>query len=278
MSLPMTPSERRRRRRRRLLVWATLPVWLTVLVLGLHLGISSIVAAVATGQYGRGEIGAANVGFTFLKTTNVVEKWKAPYDLGTSLTRGGEPLLAIFYLQDAQELAPKDDMAIQCKILINSAVALEMMGDEELAEARTYKEWAAEAQSYVDAGEPYPPFSPWGDATPEELREEAKSYAAWAERDYEAAQESRAACEDESESPEQQEENDQAQERLEDKEQEADAEGQDEQPQGGASSEEEAEAQRQKDLAERNAEAEAEAEAERQEQEGSGGGSETKNW
>lgn len=278
MSPPMTPSERRRRRRRRLLVWATLPVWLTVMVLGLHLGISSIVAAVATGQYGRGEIGAANLGFTFLKSTNVVEKWKAPYDLGTSLTRGEEPLLAIFYLQDALELAPQDDMEIQCLILINSAVALEMMGDEELAEARLRKEWAVEAQTYVDSGAPYPPFSPWGDATPEEIRDEAKSYAAWAERDYEAAQEARASCEDESQSPEQQEENDQAEERLEDKQEEAESESEDEQPQDGSGSQDEAEAQRQRELAERNAEAEAEAEVERQEQEGSGGGFDTKNW
>ena len=279
MSLPMTPSERRRRRRRRLLVWATLPVWLTVLVLGMHLGISSIVAAVATGQYSRGEIGAANVGFTFLKSTNVVERWKAPYDLGTSLTRGQEPLFALLYLQDALELAPQDDPEIQCLILINTAVALEMMGDEELIEAQLRKEWATEAQSYVDAGEPYPPFSPWGDVTPEEIREEAKSYAAWAERDFEAATEARESCEaGGGQSSEQQEENSQAQDRLEDKQEQAEAEGEDqEQPQGG-SGEDEAEAERQRELAERNDEAEAEAEAERQEQEGSGGGYETKNW
>ncbi len=271
-----TPLEHRRRVRRRWLLWATLPVWLTVLVLGLHLALMNVVAAVARGQYADGQIGSAALGFTWLKSTDPVEQWKAPFDLGTTFTKGEDAQLGSFYLADALELAPQDDPEIQCMVLINYAIAMEMLGDEELAEAQTRNDWADEAQGYVDAGQAYPPGVPWGDATPEEIRAEAQEYAAWAKRDYTAATEARAACEPEGQDQEQQQENSESQERLEDKQQQAQDEEQPEQPedQTGQSEEE----KRQQELQERNEEAQAEAERQRQQEQGDQGGSGTKNW
>lgn len=276
MSTP-TPLERRRRVRRRWLVWATLPVWLGVFVLGLHLALMNVVAATARGQYADGQIGSAVVGFTWLKSTDPVERWKAPFDLGTTFTKGEDPLLGTFYLADALEIAPEDPET-QCMVLINYAIALEMMGDQELADAQTRAEWAAEAQGYVDAGEAYPPGVPWGDLTPEEIRAEGREFAAWAQRDYDAATEARASCEPEGQSEEEQQQNSDSQERLEDKQQQAQdsEEQQQEEPQDG--SEQAEEEKRQQELQERNEEAQAEAEHQRQEEQGDQGGSETKNW
>lgn len=277
MSTP-TPLERRRRVRRRWLLWATLPVWLAVFVLGLHLALLNVVAATARGQYVDGQIGGAAVGFTWLKSTDPVEQWKAPFGLGTTFTAGDDPLLGTFYLADALELAP-EDAETRCMVLVNYAIALELMGDQELADATERGEWADEAQGYVDAGEPYPPGVPWGDATPEEIRAEGREMAAWAKRDFEAAAEARASCEPEGQSGEEQQENQESQERLDDKQQQAEEQEQkqQEQPQEQESDQAEEE-KRQQELQERNEEAQAEAERQRQAEQGDQGGAETKNW
>ncbi len=273
----ITPLEHRRRVRRRWLLWATLPVWLTVFVLGLHLAFMNVVAATARGQYGDGQIGSAAIGFTFLKSTDPVEKWKAPFGLGTTFTKGEDPELGAFYLADALEVAPEDPET-RCMVLINYSIALERMGDTELADAQTRAEWAEEAQGYVDQGQPYPPGVPWGDATPEEIRAEGREFAALAQRDFEAAAEARAECEPEGQSEEEQQQNEESQERLEEKQQqagEAEEEQQEEpQPDSGAAEEE----KRQEELEQRNEEAQAEAERQRQQEQGGGGGGETKNW
>lgn len=272
--MTVTPYERRRRVRRRWLLWATLPVWLGVFVLGAHLALMNVVAATARGQYADGQIGRAVAGFTFLKSTDPVETWKAPFGLGTTFTKGEDATLGTFYLADALELAP-DDPQTQCLVLINYAVALEMSGDTELADSKQHRAWAEEAQGYVDDGLAYPPGVPWGDATPEELSAEAAELASWAEADYASAAEARASCEPEGQSQEQQEQNQESSERLEDKQQEAQDEQQpDEAEPDPEQSEEE---QRQQELEQRNREAQQQAERDRQEQEGEGGAG-TKNW
>ncbi|WP_182112459.1 MULTISPECIES: hypothetical protein [unclassified Actinotalea] len=272
--MTVTPLERQRRVRRRWLVWATLPLWLGAFVFGTHLAVMNIVAATARGQYHDGSIGGAAVGWTFLKSTDPVEKWKAPFGLGTTLTKGEDGILGQFYLVDALEVAP-DDPTTQCLILINYAIALEMTGDEALASAKELAAWADEAQSYVDAGQEYPPGVPWSDATPEELRADAAEEAEWAERDYAEAVQAREECEPEGQSSEQQQQNEESSERLEEKQEEAQGEQeQQEQEQEQDQSEEE---RRQEELEQRNREAQQQAERERQEQEGEGGAG-TKNW
>lgn len=268
--------EQQRRRRRRLLVWAALPVWLGVFVFGAHVALLNAVAGTAQAQYRDGSYGGATLGFLWLKWTNVTERWKAPYNLGTTFTADGDPELGVFLLEDALEAVP-DDPEQRCLVAINLAVTYELMGDGEMEESQLRLDWAAEAAAHEAAGTPYPIGSPWGDSTSEELREEAKSYASWAALDYETALATRGECEDEEQSEEEQQQEQESEQRLEDKQEQAEqqAEPEENPDQGDSDAEEE---RRQQELDQRNSEAEAEAERQRQEEEGDLGGGQTKNW
>lgn len=254
------------RRRHRLRVVLLSPVWVTVFVIGLLLAVQNINAGTAIEEFETGQYAEAVDGFDTLDGVNMVERWKAPFNLGTARYMDGDPWLAVSDLERALERVPDED---RCMVQINLALALEAGGDSDLEQSREYRGWAKQAQAYVDAGEEYPDDAPWYDDTPEELRDSA---IMWADFAAEAYADARIAREDpacaQQQSPEEQEQNEQSQDQLQEKQEQAEREaGQDqEQEPEPTQSPEEAEAERQAELAERNAEAASEAEAERQEQ------------
>jgi hypothetical protein len=268
LSPALAAQDRRRRRRRHLLLWGTLPVWATVLVLGFLLMINVGVNRAAIDQFEDEEYRSAVDDFEYLDAFNLVERWKAPFNLGTARYANDNLWGAIEDLDHALRLVPDEH---RCMVQTNRALVFEAWGDEEMEWSVESAGWADEAQALVDAGTPYPDDAPWGDATPEELRDDVRMYAGWAADDYALATEARQdpTCSDDSQaSADQQEQNQQSQQRLEDKESEAAEAAQDpaEEQQPTPSSPEQEEQQRQEELDQRTAEAQAQADAERQAQ------------
>lgn len=278
MTAQRTAEEQRRVRRRRWLLWGALPLWLGAFLYGGYLTAVHLAMNGSVGQYSQGDYenaGWASLATTSLSRLNPFERWKPPFATGTAFVADDDPQLGLFYLDTALDRVPDEH---RCMVQTNRAIALEGIGDLNMDDSRLRAEWAAEAQGYVDAGEPYPQGAPWERRTPEDLREEAQMWADAAAAMYADAQLTRQdpACDENPPPPEQQQQDADAQDRLDQKQQEAEEAGEPE-PQDGQS-EADAEAERQRRLRERNAEAEAEAERRRQEDNDPGAGSETKSW
>ena len=273
---PRPDPDAPRRRRRAWWLWGSALVWLPVLAVGLGLALRDANMRTGIAQYDDGHFTTAADRFGALGPVDLVERWKEPFALGTSLYVVEDLWGAERELDRALELVPDED---RCTVQINRSFVLEAWGDQEWGWSQESEAWAEQAQGLVDAGEPYPDLAPWGTATPEQLRQDARDSASWASRYYDEALEARQDETCASESPPTQEQNQEGQERLEEKQDEADEQAQPEpeetQPDGEdapPTTPEEQEAERQRELAERNAEAEAEAEAERQADGGGGGG------
>lgn len=264
----MTPEERRTRRR--WLVLGALPLWLPVFGLGLVLTVDDLNARASRAQYESGDYGGAVAGFRVLERLDVVERWKAPFGLGTSRFMDGDRWGALAALDRALAVVPQEH---RCTVQINRAVVLETWADEEMAQSAARR---AEADALELAVERDPGAAAVAGTTPEALRTQARDLAAWAGADYAMATEARQdpACAEQDE--EAQDRNQQSQQRLEDKQGAAEEQARPEEGQEEPASPEEQEAERQRELAERNARAEAEAEALRRQLEGGGGG--TGNW
>lgn len=278
-SRALTPIQVSRRRRRRVLLW-TAVLWLPLLVVGCDMATTPVLARQGAGEYAAGEYEEATETFETVEGGDVVERWKAPFNLGTaeaaaSVEREYGWWRAIDMLDLALERAPEEH---RCTVQLNRAWVWEAMGDSDMEYSAERAAWAVEAAAILEAGEEYPEDAPWYDATPEELEEDSQRGAENAEWAYGLALEARQdqACASLS-APEQQE-NEEQQSDLQDKQEQAAAAGApEEEPE--PEPEEQTEAERQEALEERNAEAAAEAEAERQEEAAeeagsSGGGSE----
>lgn len=277
-----TRQDRRRRRRGRngrrrhryTLLWRTLPLWVLAFVAGLL--VLSMVGLNRSGlaHFQDGDYAASADDFgSPVHHLNVIERWKAPFNHGTALYADGRHWDALWVLEDALDLVPDDQ---RCMVQTNRALTLEAVADEDMEISAESADYAEQAQVFVDAGEPYPDRSPWGDMTPEELREDARMFADFAKDMYAEAIHARQdpSCSDDSQADaEQQQQNQASVDRLEDKEQEAAEAAQDEEQereQPKPSSPEDAEQQRRQELGQRNAEAEAEADAERQQRASAG--------
>lgn len=278
MTLLRTAEERRRVGRRRWLLWATLPLWLGAFLYGGYLTAVHLAMNGAVGQYTDGDYenaGWASLATSSLGRLNPFERWKPPFATGTAFVAAADPQLGLFYLDTALARVPDEH---RCEVQTNRSIAIEGIGDLNMEDSRLRVAWAAEAQGFLDAGEPYPDGAPWERLTPEELRQEAQMWADAAAAMYAEAKATRQdpSCAEEASSPERQLQGQEAQDRLDQKQEEAEEAGEPE-PQDGRS-EADAEAERQRRLEERNAEAEAEAERQRQEEDGSDAGSGSKSW
>lgn len=266
----MRPDEHRRRRRR--LLWGALPLWLTLFGLGLVLVVDDLNARASRAEFTAGDYGSAVAGFTVLERFHLVERWKAPFGLGTSRFMAGELPGALAALDRALAAAPEEH---RCTVQINRAVVLETWADDAMTRSA---ELLAEADALDLVREQDPGATSLSGRSPDGMRQEARDLASRAEADYAEATEARQdpACDEQDEQARDQ--NQQSRDRLLEKQGQAEQQAQPEEGEGEQPvTPEEEEAQRQQELAERNAEAQAEAEALRQQQQ-QGGGTGTKGW
>lgn len=254
------------------LLWRTLPLWGLALVIGPLLVFVSGIDRAAQAHYQNGSFREAAEDFGLVAQLTPTERWKARFNHGTALFRSDRNWDALDALDRALDLVPDEH---RCMVQTNRALVLEAQGDQDMEYSAESLDYAEQAQVFVDAGLPYPDDAPWYDATPEELYDDARMWAGFAEDMFVWAREAREdpACADSSQADDaQQEQNQQSMDRLEDKESEAaeaaadPADQEEEQPQPQDADEEER--QRQQELDERNAEAEAEADADRQQRAG----------
>lgn len=126
-----------RRKRRRLLLWS-----LPVMVIA-FLAAAKLLSAVAFNMTGSAAYGSANYNtaadrFSSLEFFNVVEPWKAHFNKGTAIYAGGEFFAATGPLGVALDLVPKSPDGEprgeeECAVRTNYSLALEGLGDENLA-------------------------------------------------------------------------------------------------------------------------------------------------
>jgi hypothetical protein len=300
---PAAALRRARLRRRAWWLVGTLPVVLALVVLGVRLTAMVPLATFAKGDYDDGEHADAAGTYGSLRTLNLVEPWKAHFDTGTAQAAAGDVwnlAEAVRSLDEAYALAADEPPEVRCMVQTNLALAHELSGDDEMAfaERRTAElEAVLEATAARDAGLPYDedvldPFRDGVEPDPDELRQTAQDWYAYAERSYATAEQVRAwpDCGESEQTPEQQETAEAAEQRLQDKQQQArdaqeaqggDAEGDgsegsdgDEQSDAsggeGAEGDQQSEAERQEQerrqrLQEQNSEASEEADREEQE-------------
>lgn len=123
-------AERQRaaRLRKRFMLWAIFPAVLALLLAAKLISMSLIgnatVASYAEGDYERALNSAQQQ-----KIVNIFERWKAPYNTGTSYLQLGFHDEARAELESALPLA---DAAAQCYIRANLAIAIERQGDAKL--------------------------------------------------------------------------------------------------------------------------------------------------
>lgn len=120
-------AERRRaaRQRKRLMLWA-IPFALVALLLAIKFLSMSIIASNTVSAYREGDYERALNSAQQQKIVNIVERWKAPYNTGTSYLQLGFNDEARAELESALPLANPIE---QCVIRANLAIAIERQGD-----------------------------------------------------------------------------------------------------------------------------------------------------
>lgn len=145
------------RRRRRLLAWSAPAVLLALLAGAVLLGVA-LGNAHARSAYDAGDYRAAATRYAHQRpfTAVGVEPWKAWFNSGTALERGGEHFAALEDLRVAHRLVPvgttdadgrPDPGTPECRVRNNLSVALESMGDD----ARAADDPAMAASYYREA-------------------------------------------------------------------------------------------------------------------------------
>ena len=152
---PEDPRDRARRLalRRRLLLWGALPV-LLVGILALRWLSLPFVAAGATSGFEEGDADRVVGRSRLLAPINVVERWKAPYDLGTGYAMRGEDDRARPQLEKA--LRRVDGAPEECAVRANLVLVVERQGAkaEEAGDTATSKARKDEVVAIVDAAPP----------------------------------------------------------------------------------------------------------------------------
>lgn len=154
---PPRPATPRRIVRRRLMFWLSLVPAIFVLSYGIHFTALNATYARAKAHYDAGEYWDAYEVFKNMRTPNVVEPWKAHFNMGTSAYRYDMLFLAEVALEEAYERAPEEH---RCDVATNLAIVLEASGKEEEAKATQESEAARELREAEIArllGEPYDP-------------------------------------------------------------------------------------------------------------------------
>ncbi|CAG7845338.1 hypothetical protein USB125703_01600 [Pseudoclavibacter triregionum] len=161
---PPTPEEleraeriARRRLRRRLMLWA-LPFAIIAVLVAAKLLTMTFLGAQAVRQDEAGDYEGALNTSQLLKTVNVIEPWKAPYDVGTSYLRLGLNDEARAELEAALPLASPED---QCPIRANLAIAIERQGDAllEAGDEAGARELWTQAKAILEEADPSCPSS-----------------------------------------------------------------------------------------------------------------------
>ncbi len=148
----VAPSHGGRRRARRVLfVLGLLPLSLT-LVLVLKVAVMLQLNSDGRDSYEDGEFASADAAFERTLAGNVLERWVAPYDLGTAEYREDDFGAARGHLEEALALAPAE---AECRVRINLALAEEALGDAAVADgdvtgARDH--WAAGRAVLAEGG------------------------------------------------------------------------------------------------------------------------------
>lgn len=139
----------RRGVRRRLLGWSA-PVVVVFAVIAIYLLTTTFVAQAGIRYFSGESYRNAENRFAFLTNVNVVETWKAYYDVGTARYANGEAFPASLALERALELVPKgaDHRGYEeCLVATNLSLSYEALGDSYVATgdksmARSYYEKA----------------------------------------------------------------------------------------------------------------------------------------
>jgi|GEM_PF-2417649 len=118
----------RMRRRRRLMLWP-IPIALIMLLVAAKLLAMTIIAHVALGQYNEEDYESSLNTSQLNKHANVVERWKAHYNTGTSALQLNILDQARAELEQALSLARPQDA---CPIRANLAITIERQGDAAL--------------------------------------------------------------------------------------------------------------------------------------------------
>lgn len=119
----------------RLLAWSA-PVVVIMVVVAAYLLTTSLVAQAGVREFNAESYRGAESRFAFLTNVNVVETWKAHYDVGTARYANGEAFPASLALERALELVPKgaDRRGFEeCLVATNLSLAYEGLGDGYLA-------------------------------------------------------------------------------------------------------------------------------------------------
>lgn len=120
----------RRQRRRRLVLWGT-PFAVILALIALKLLSMIFIANQAVGQYEAGHYEESLNTSELLTTGNVVEPWKAHYNVGTNYLQLGVLTEARLELEQALRLAAPTEA---CPVRANLAIAVERLGDNAQAE------------------------------------------------------------------------------------------------------------------------------------------------
>lgn len=142
----------RRRRRRRLMLWGLAPALLMLLFAAKLLSMT-LIGGQAVAQYEDGDYEGSMNTSELLKTANIIESWKAHYDVGTNALQLGLLDPARAELETALSLAAPGE---QCPIRNNLAIAIERQGDAVLEagdEAGARALWE-EALAIVEGSDP----------------------------------------------------------------------------------------------------------------------------
>lgn len=152
---PEDPRDRARRLalRRRLLLWSAVPV-LLLGILALRWLSLPFVAAGATSGFEEGDADRVVGRSRLLAPINVVERWKAPYDLGTGYAMRGEDDRARPQLEKA--LRRVDGAPEECAVRANLVLVVERQGAkaEGAGDTATSKARKDEVVAIVDAAPP----------------------------------------------------------------------------------------------------------------------------
>ncbi|MCB7134977.1 hypothetical protein [Cellulosimicrobium marinum] len=248
---PAAAMRRARLRRRGWWVLGTLPLVLALVLFGFKLALLAPLASFARHDYDDGAYADAAGTYGAQRTLNLVDPWKAHFNTGTALAAEQNTWSlydATTSLHRAYELAEGETPEVRCAVQTNLALAYELTGDDELAQA---DEEAAELRAVEDAlaardaGQPYDEdvLDPYGDGTEPDvdlLRQKTQDWYAYAERSFATAEQVRGwpDCGESDRTQEEQDQAEAAQQRVEDKQQQA-RDGQDdaagEPPPGGGS-------------------------------------------
>lgn len=125
----------RRKQRRTLLLWSA-PVVAVMVVAAAYLLTWSLVASAGTRDFDSESYAPAESKFAFLTNANLIETWKAHYDVGTARYANGDPFPASLALERALELVPKGEERRgyeECLVATNLSLSYEALGDSYVA-------------------------------------------------------------------------------------------------------------------------------------------------